>query len=708
MEKRPMRPDDLYAFRIPGEIQVSPDGKYTAYVVQNCDREKDETCTNIFLADNTTLTSKQLTFSGKDRSPCFSPDGKRLAFISTRSEKSQIWILDLSGGEAWCLKTKEAVLGDLVWTPDGKHLIYTADVFSHDRGSWTPYPGAPAYDRERLIKLADKPHRDKPESDQEKDPKVNEVKVITRFHYRHDGHGYFGHVRKQVFMTPVPDTPCPDWKPQSRQITHGDYDHGSPAISPDGKYIAVSARRTETADYDQKTDLWLFEIATGKEYLLYDAPGPCYNPTWSPCGRYIAFAGHDNRIGVSTSVDLWVLDVSRYLAALAKAVQEGKEDLPQPLTVTGAHNVTRPLDRPVGGQGSEIGSRGGTIFGWQENRLIFLLGNRGAGEIYQVVPYEAPQPILQRRDFSVASIAVSQKAVAFIASSPTQPDEVYLINDGNCRTSYTALTRHNGTLMEKFAVGNWEEFAYPSDDGQLINGWILYPAEFDPKKRYPLVLLIHGGPHAAYGPTFMLTGQLLTAQGYVVLYTNPRGSTTYGQEFACCIDKNWGDRDYADVMAGVDAVIHRGFIDESKMFVHGWSYGGYLACWILTQTPRFKAICAGASVTNMLSGYGTSDITFADEYEYGGQPWKDYEHLIKHSPLGHVENVTTPVLLMHGEEDLRVAPSQTEEFYTALKRLGKEAVMIRYPGEFHGPKRLIHRLDRYERLIAWFNYYRDL
>lgn len=713
MEKRRMKPVDLYEFRVPGEVQVSPDGMYTAFVVRHSDREKEETCTNLFLADNRTLTVKQVTFSGKDSSPCFSPDSKRLAFVSSRSDKSQIWILDLAGGEAWCLKTKEAVLGDLTWTPDGKSIIYTAEVFSHDRESWTPYPGAPSYDRERLIKLADKLHDEKAKGSKEEDRKENEVKVITRLHYRHDGHGYFGHVRKQVFITPVPETPHGSWTPQSRQITQGDYDHGTPSVSPDGKYIVTSARRSESADYDQKTDLWLFDIETGRQFLLYDAPGPCYRPTWSLCGKYIAFMGHDNRVGVSTSMDLWMLDVSQYLLTLS----EGAGASPRPLTVQDAYNVTRPLDRPVGGPGSDIGSRGGDAFGWDGNHLVFVLGNKGAGEIYQVVPGDSPQPILQSRSFSVASIAVGPETIAYIASGPTQPDELYLLrtdahssdNDEN-KISFAApvrVTHLNDTFMGELAIGDWEEFAYPSDDGQLINGWILYPPEFDSAKRYPMVLLIHGGPHGAYGPTFMLTGQLLTAEGYVVLYTNPRGSTTYGQEFACCIDKNWGDRDYADVMAGVDAVIRKGFIDESRMFVHGWSYGGYLSCWILTQTDRFRAICAGASVTNMLSGYGTSDITFADEYEYGGQPWRDYEHLIQHSPLGHVTNVKTPVLLMHGEGDLRVAPSQTEEFYTALKRLGKEAVMIRYPGEFHGPRRLIHRLDRFERLIAWFNYYRD-
>ena len=407
--------------------------------------------------------------------------------------------------------------------------------------------------------------------------------------------------------------------------------------------------------------------------------------------------GHDSKFSVSTTTDLWIIDVSQYLTQLQT---QGES---QPLTADAAQNITRPMDRPVGGAGSEIGFRGGASITWQGDRLVFLMCDRGAGGIYQVVPGGETQALLVDRALSVASVAAGQETIAYIASAPNQPDELYLL-----REDPVPVTQLNTELMAGITLGDWEEFQYSSDDGQPIDGWLLYPADFDPARKYPLVLLIHGGPHGSYGPTFMFTAQVFTAQGYVVLYTNPRGSDTYGQEFTKWIDKNWGDRDYADVMAGVDAAINRGFIDPERMFVHGWSYGGYLSCWIATQTNRFKAICAGASVTNMLSGYGTSDITLADEYEYGGQPWRDYEHLIKHSPIGHVSNVDTPIMLMHGEGDLRVAPSQTEEFYIALRRLGKEAIMIRYPGEYHGPRRLIHRLDRFQRLVAWFNYYRDL
>lgn len=678
------KPEDIYRLIYITEFALSPDDRSVAYVSEKLDREKDEAITNIFLTDLSTKESRQLTFSGKDGSPVFSPDCQRLAFISSREEKSQIWLLPLDGGEAWCLRTKEAVTGPLIWTPDGKSLIYSATVFSHNQEEWLPYPGAPESDRKRLIAQAEKVHREKKAEDKE-EKKENAVKVITRFKYKRDGVGFFGHSRKQVFITAVPAQYKPEQEGKSRQITAGDYDHNAPALSPCGRYLAVSARRTEDADWEEKSDLWLWHIEAETPHLLYDAPGPANNPRWSPCGGYIAFVGHDNREGPSTSFHLWLLDVSGFCRGLERGAA------PSPLTQAAVLNITARLDRPVS-----------SSMGWRREKLVFLLQDRGAGCLYAVEPGGEPAPLLAEREKSVSGLRVGRERVVYRYTTPTQAEELCLLGERETR-----LTGLNSDYNAEMHMGAWEEFSCKSPDGTRVDCWLIYPPEFDKSNKYPLVLLIHGGPHGAYGPAYMHIAQVFAAQGYVVLYTNPRGSETYGQEFSCVIDKDWGDKDYADIMAGVDALVRRGFIDRERMFVHGWSYGGYMACWIATQTDRFAAICAGASVTNMVSGYGTSDITLADEWEYGGRPWRDCVHLLKHSPLGQVENVNTPLMLMHGENDLRVSAAQTEEFYIALRRLGKEAVMIRYPGEYHGPKRPVHRLDRLERLIAWFNYYRD-
>jgi len=663
-------------------------------VVQRFDEKKDKALTDIHLCNLRTMETKRITSSGQDSAPRFSPDGRRLAFKSSRNDKSQLYILDLTGGEAWLVPTEEAVGGDPVWFPDGKQIAYTASVFSQPE-DWEPYPGAPAYDRERLAASAQRDGKEKG-TDADKKPE-NNVKVVTRLSYRRDGVGYYDYRRRQVFVTPVPETtPLSDLKPASRQITNGDFDHGPPTISPDGRYLVTSVRRSPTADYDLKSDLWLWDLVSGEMYWLYDAPGPVSSPLWSPGGRVIAFTGHDNSCNVSTTTDLWLLELAGWLEELAS----GKK--PQPLTVQHARNITHPFDLPFGAHGGAELRLGGTSKFWVDDRLYFLMSQRGAAGIYQTDDKGQVEAVLVDPNLAITSIAGGGSSLVYTASQPNRLEELYLYAEDGAQ----ALTNINAEFMAEIALADWEKITYESEPGVNIDGWIVYPINYEAGKRYPLVLLIHGGPHSAYGPAFLFSAQIFAARGYAVLFTNPRGSTTYGQEFTCAIDKNWGVLDYADLMAGIDTVIERGLADPEQLFAHGWSFGGYMSCWLVTQTNRFRAVCGGAVVSNLLSGYGTSDIIWADEYEYGGQPWRDYEHLLQHSPLGHVHKVETPFMLLHGENDLRCPIGQSEEFYAALRRLGKPVVMIRYPGEYHGLRRPIHRVDRYERLLAWFDYYR--
>jgi dipeptidyl aminopeptidase/acylaminoacyl peptidase len=695
MTKRTLQPEDIYRLRTVGEADVSPNGRYLAYVVKGSDQKSDKDQRNIYLLDLQTEQAKRMTSSGKDHSPCFSPDGSRLAFISARSGQDQIWVLELDGGEAWHLPTEEAVSGLPHWFPDGRQVAYQARVFPHD-ADWNPYPGAPAGDGQRLADLV-KCAQDETKSE-DKTPK-NEVKVITRLRYRGDGVGYFGHQRRHLFVTAVPSqAPLENLQPAGRQITTGDWDFGAPAISPDGRYLVAAARQTAEADYEPSMDLWLYVLETGEQHLLYQGPGPISQPLWSPDGSVLSFVGHDNRQNVSTSSDLWLLPIAEWLVEL----EAGKR--PPALGVTAAKNLTRPLDRPVGAHAGPELRHGGKVMFWAGQQLYFILSDRGAGCIYAVDSRgEQLKRILVDYDQSITSIAGNGDVLVFASSQPDKPEELFLLTAEGGRP----LTGINDQFLGEVSLCPWQKITYPSQDGQEIDGWLIYPRDYQVGQRYPLLLLVHGGPHGAYGPAFMFAGQIFAGLGYLVLFANPRGSTTYGQDFTCAIDKNWGVVDYADIMAGVDTVVERGLADAEQLFVHGWSFGGYMTCWLVTQTNRFRAACGGASVTNLLSDYGTSDILWADEWEYGGQPWRDSDHLLRHSPLAHVEQVTTPILLMHGEGDLRVPISQTEEFYTALRRLGKVAVMIRYPGEFHGLRRPLHRVDRYRRLLAWFEHYRQ-
>ena len=713
-EKRPLNPEDILKFTCVGDPQLSPGGDKLAYVRQKFDQDTYESKTDIFLMDLQTGTTTQLTNSGKDSSPRWSPAGDRIAFISSRSGRSQIWIIDVSGGEAWHLPTKQEVQGGPVWCPTGTRIFFTASAFSKP-GDWVPYPGSPEDDRKRaedearrILEKDSKQAKDKDEN------KRNQVRVITRLRYRFDRIGYFGDLRRQVFYVDVPKTPPASKHTEAVQVTQGDFDHSLPAPSPDGKWIAVEAFRSGDADYVTRSEIWLFDVETNKPYLLYSAPGPVFNLQWSPGGSMIAFYGHDNSRGVSTKHDLYVACLDGRLEAVS---QEGKLE---PLRADHIQNLTSGTDLHAGmAIGSDISYRGGSTLNWDGRDLYFCAAEQGAAYVYSASRQQAGWELRRlcgSPDVAISGFSASAGKIVLKQSTPVQPENLFLVevDSSGQTTAPKQLTFDNEQLMDQVKLGAWEKFSYTSSDGQQVDGWLIYPAGFEPtqvkaepaKYSFPMVVQVHGGPHSAYGSSFEFQAQLFAGRGYAVAYFNPRGSTPYGQDFMDCIDGKWGDKDYLDIMSGVDAVVAKGFIDQSNMFIHGWSYGGYMTTWVVTQTDRFKAACAGAPVTDMYAGYGTSDILWADEQEFGAKPWEDPETLLKSSPLKYVAQVTTPILLMHGENDLRCPVLHTEEFYTGLKRLGKTAVMIRYPGEFHGLSKPIHRIDRYKRLLAWFEYYR--
>jgi len=745
-----LKPEDLFKFKSPGDPQVSPDGTMVAYVVSQADKKADKNLTYIWVAPVNGGKRRRITSTGKDRAPRWSPDGKRLAFISERSGKPQIWIMEMEGGEAWHLVTDEAVRGVPVWSPDGKYIAFVARAFTKS-DTWIPYPGAPEWDRRRALEQAERALAGKNKSgtgekasEGNGGKRVSDVKVITRFRYRFDGIGYFGDLRNHIFMVRVPES-SPDRgevKGNTRRLTTGDYDHDSPAFSPDGRYIAFTAVRRDDADYLQKQDIWLLEVSTGRLIQLLDGDGPCFYPRWSPDGRKIAFSGHDNSYKGSTTPCLWVLDVESFLKEID---QRGNLSSPKPLTLKNAQNLTVGMDKPLGNRVSSDVRYAILLppFSWKnENTLLFLSCDKGATGLYEVsVESGEIATLWHDPGKTVAAFSENSGTLVLQVGSPTQPEELYLFKKDagtGCKTQnygcheakegflpeketacaderedqkasdrvhcLTRLTNCNAWL-EEVSLGEFERFSYTGADSWDIDGWLVYPSGYEKGKRYPLVLYIHGGPHGVYGSAFMFQAQIFASKGYAVLYTNPRGSQSYGQKFAYACVGDWGGKDYQDIMAGVDEVIARGIADPKRMFVTGWSYGGFMTSWVVTQTNRFKAAVAGAVVTDRYSMYSTSDITFFGEHHFGGMPWDEPERVLERSPIAHVRKVQTPVMLLHGEGDLRCPVSQSEEFYLALKRLGKTAVFIRYPGEFHGFTKPSHRFDRYARMVAWFDHY---
>ncbi|MBX5437863.1 MAG: S9 family peptidase [Alicyclobacillaceae bacterium] len=689
---RTLTAEQLAELPILGDPQISPDGRFIAYVVQRLDPEKDEVRSNIWIVPVEGGEPYQLTQAqAQDRLPRWSPDGQLLAFVSDRSGQSQIYVIAPNGGEARRIPTPHAVASAPAWSPDGRYLAYVARVFSKNEG-WLPYAGAPASDYERAERLARTVYEAKPNEGQK--PKA-EVKVVTRLKYRFDIGGEYGDLRSHVFVVPAEGG-------EARRVTSGDFDHEAPAWSPDGRYIAAVACRREDADWLHKHDIWLFDVQSGDARQIFEGTGSIYALSFSPDGTRIAFLGHDGRSGHTTSLGCWTFEVS----GAGDPVVHHRQ----------ATNHAAPYDRPAINQ--HVGDL--RAFAWSspvwsaDGRFVyFLLSDGGHSAIYRA-PVDGGQGerVSGHGRGSIAAFSLSATGlIAYQYGDTKTPDEIFAVQlpPGEIQADtlpVRQLTRVYAAACQGLDFQDAEPFRYRAKDKLWLDGWVIKPAGYEPGKRYPTVLSIHGGPQGAYGDVFHYMFQFLASNGYAVVYANPRGSECYGQAFADACFGDWGGADFEDIMGALDHVIEMGIADPDRCVVTGWSYGGYMTCWTVTQTDRFKAAVAGACVSNRHSFYGTSDIGVPfGETEFPGNPWDNPERLLERSPISHVKNVKTPLLLLHGESDLRCPVTQSEEFFVALKRLGKNVAMVRYPGANHSLQRPSHKVDRLRRTLAFFDYW---
>lgn len=685
LEKRKLTAKDFQLFTLVGEPQFSPDGKEILFIKQETCLDDNKNYSTLWIADVNNDHLEPLTHGKKnDRWARWSPDGQRIAFVSDRRGRNEIWLLNRKGGEAFNLQVDVALNSAPVWSPDGEKLVFTGAAFSKAE-DWQPYKGAPDGDIERAKAQA----KQRLTGDKDAAKSFSDVKVITRLRHKLDGVGDFGDVRSHVYVIDAP--PYSSVKPRYTQLTDEDYDHTNPAWSPDSQHVIFTANRREDADYHYAQDIWKIDVATKAKTQMLESTGSVAALSYSPDGQWVTFVGNDGAYEISTSPNLWMIPAQGDL----------------PIHHKQAIKLTKTLDRPVGNVPSrDMGYGTSTLpYSWSPDgsMIHFIFGDQGSSKIAKLDLKTQGIEIIWQDPLRVASgFDVIDDSYVFCIGSPDRADDIYLYQ-GQVEKQ---KTQFNKALYKELALGNTHRFTYKGDTQWDIDGWLLTPPDWDGKSALPTTVFIHGGPHGAYTSCMMFQAQLLASNGIAVLYTNPRGSQTYGQEFAYAVVKDWGGHDYHDIMKGVDYVVDQGIADPKRLGVTGWSYGGYMTCWIVTQTQRFKAAMAGACISNLHSFYGTSDIGYYfGEKQGGGKPWEEPIKLLERSAIHYMDNVTTPVLLIHGEGDLRCPIEQTDQFFVALLRQGKEVVMVRYPKEYHTIKQPKRKADHHSRVLAWFDHY---
>jgi dipeptidyl aminopeptidase/acylaminoacyl peptidase len=672
-DKRPIAETDLFQFVWVADPQISPDGSQVAFVRVSVNAEKTgyDTALWIVPADGS-APARPFTSGPGDAGPRWSPDGRWIAFSRAgEKEPPQVHLIPVQGGEAFALTDLPRGAGAPAWSPDGKTIAFVGTANDED--------------------LARKKAGDQKPQEWESD-----VRVITSAVYRFNGAGYLDAGRpSQIWAI---DVPAPGARPaEARQLTRGEFNAGSPTWSRDGSQIYFHSTRVKEPYYNMPDDdVWAVPAQGGELRKVVDVDGPVGEFAFAPDGRSVAFTGFLNpekRRSYDKS-DLLLLD------ARAGAT---------------ARVLTAKLDGDVGSglSGDQHAPRGGRpqpLIWSRDGRSLFAVAvERGRANLKRFDAASGQVQPLTEGNQEVSSYTATPDAsrIAMVISTPTVISDLYALDPAT--GSRKLLYQPNRELFAQLDLTEPEELVYKSFDGREIQAWIQKPPGFDPKKKYPLILNIHGGPHAAYGWVFFHEFQWMAAQGYVVVFPNPRGSSSYGQEFGNVIQYEFPGDDAKDLLASVDAMLATGYIDPQKLGVTGGSGGGILTNWILTQTDRFKAAVSQRSISDWASFWYTADFSQFDQFWFRGAPWEEAEDYARRSPITHVEKVTTPLMLIEGEADLRTPPTAGgEQMFRALKYLKRPVVMVRFPDETHELSRSGHpwrRIERLRHIVGWFDKY---
>ena len=644
---------DVFNLEWASDPRVSPDGKTIAYIRKSNDIMKDRERSNLWQI-SVDGTDHRPLYSGLKsiRSPRWSPNGEKLAFVSNDTGSQQIHVRWLDNGETALISQLQASPSNLSWSPDGKWLAFTMNV------------KAPS---ETIAETRTKPEG----ASWAKGPIT-----VTTTQYQYDGQGIVEPAYRHVFVVPAEGG-------SARQLTEGNFNHyGSLAWSPESTDIFFSAYRS--ADWElvsDEADIYSVNLATKDIKQITNQSGAERSPVISPNGKLIAFNQEERRPLAYTPDQIAIMDLNG--------------------------NNIRLLTEDLDGDANNL------HWANDSKSIFFAYDERGIRKIGQVTTNGELKEITKGlggttlgRPYLSGGFHLANNTIAYTHGTSERPANIAVIN----KEEVQILTALNDDLLSHRKLGTVNEITYKSSfDNQEIQGWYITPPDFDPSKKYPLILEIHGGPHLAYGPYFSAELQIMAAAGYVVFYNNYRGSLSYGEDFALLLQYKYSsEEDFADHMSGIDTLIDLGFIDDTNLFVAGGSAGGIATAYAVGLTDRFNAAVAAKPVINWLSKPLTADSMVGQIYhQFPGPPWEHLEHYWKRSPLSLMGNVTTPTMLLTGEDDRRTPISETEQFYQALRLKGVDSAMVRLPDTSHGiasrPSRLISKVDH---ILAWFERYK--
>lgn len=670
---RPITVDDYFRIQAVHDPQLSPDAKWVAYAVDTATLKTDKNETRIWMVPASGGDSIPLTADGVTSThPRWSPDGKYLAFLSARNEgKTQVWLLNRLGGDAEQLTHTIQDVGDFAWSPDSRHLVLVLkDPTSEELHAH----------KEKSASAANSSGAGGDSEDHDKEKKSTKPWVIDRLQFSLDTVGYLDRRRTHLYVFDLD-------KESLTQITTGDYDDTEPAWSPDSKLLAFTSNRsTPDPDATYNSDIWTVDASnTDKGAHLTQVttnPGADTQPTWSPDGKSIAYV---------TNLDPKLFDYATKHLAISPA----NGGLARVLTLSLDRNVTSPHFYGHGEFISFLADNDG-------EQILYMADPAGKGVTrLDESPYLSSLPEAGRQSVNDYSVGNGSGRIA-VAQLTTldRPDELFSIIDGK----YSQLTHVNDALFSQLKLSQGEYVHFKSKDGTQIAGYLYKPVDYAAGQKYPTLLIPHGGPQWAYYAEFSHLAQLYAANGYAVLFPNPRGSTGYGQDFCKAIFADWGNKDFQDDMAMIDYAIEQGIADPDKLGVGGWSYGGISTDFIITQTTRFKAAISGAGAAAFSSLYGHDQYQRDYETELG-LPWDKPAVWERVSPFRNITKVTTPILFMGGNIDANVPILGGEQMYQALKRLGVPTELIVYLDEYHEFTLPSHIEDRLQRDLAWYAHY---